>query len=61
MNDKQVMLRLPKDVLERADALLAHLTKSKNSVFAGLGVKRASLLRLAIMRGLVVLEKELVT
>jgi hypothetical protein len=57
-NDKQVMIRLPKTEIERADALLAHLMKSETSAFRGFGLKRAGVLRLAIMRGLRVLEKE---
>jgi len=50
VNEKQVSIRLPKELLDRAERVADRLES--------LGVKRAAVLRLAIERGISVLEKE---
>ena len=50
-HDVQVSIRIPKAVFDRAEKLGTRL--------ATFGVKRAAVLRLAIIRGLDVLEREL--
>ena len=56
MNDAQVTMRLPTEFIERADALLAQSLRNPDNV--ALGIKRASVLRLAMMKGIEVLERE---
>lgn len=54
---EQVSIRLPKDVLKRAESLTRRV--SKDSSVAALGkVTRSTVLKLAVMRGLEVLEAE---
>lgn len=52
VNDTQFALRLPASVLERADALIEHLSG------AGFAVTRSDALRVALLRGLTSLEQE---
>lgn len=54
--ETQVSVRLPKDMLERAEALVASLRQNPDNVL--LGLSRATVLRLALQRGLAVLEEE---
>ncbi len=56
-NDVQIVLRLPKVIRDRADALIPSL--ESNPTIAALGkVTRSKVLRLALVRGLEVLESE---
>lgn len=55
-NEVQVSLRLPSDLIERAEALVDRLRKEPDNVI--LGVTRADVLRLALARGIVALEEE---
>lgn len=52
----QVSIRLPKELLERAEGLVEVLRKNPDNVL--LGLTRATVLRLAILRGLDALEAE---
>lgn len=52
----QVSIRLPKELLERAEGLVDALRKNPDNVL--LGLTRATVLRLAILRGLDALEAE---
>jgi hypothetical protein len=53
----QTALRLPADILRRADALIPAL--SRTPTFAALGrVTRSTVLKLALMHGLDALEQE---
>lgn len=54
--ETQVSVRLPRDMLERAEALVASLRQNPDNVL--LGLSRATVLRLALQRGLAVLEEE---
>ena len=53
----QIALRVTSDIVDRADALVA--TALKNPKLAVGRVTRSSLLKLALVRGLEVLEEEL--
>lgn len=56
-NEEQVALRLPADLVERADALVNRVADDPQ--LAGLGrVTRSSVLRLALAKGLDVLDQE---
>jgi len=55
-NEKQLSVRLPFDTVDRCDALVPVLAELP--ALAGFRVERASVLRLAIARGLHVLEQE---
>lgn len=55
-NEVQVSLRLPSDLVERAEVLVERLRKEPDNVI--LGVTRADVLRLALARGIVALEEE---
>ena len=52
MNEEQVSIRLPKSVLKRAEKLAA------DPEHEALGVTRAGVLRLALLRGIEALETE---
>jgi hypothetical protein len=52
-----ITLRLPASLVERADALLEHLTESDETVFLG-RPSRSIVLRLAVLRGLELLEQQ---
>lgn len=54
--ETQVSVRLPKEMLERAEALVATLRQNPDNVLIGLS--RATVLRLALQRGLALLEEE---
>ena len=54
--ETQVSVRLPKEMLERAEALVAALRQNPDNVL--LGLSRATVLRLALQRGLALLEEE---
>ena len=54
---KQVGLRLPPDAIRRVDALMTKLAKDRTVSALG-QVSRSTVVRLAVMRGLDVLEKE---
>lgn len=57
MGKRPLQLRLPEDILKRLDALTALLQKDPN--FRAMGtVTRSTALRLALIRGLEVLEQE---
>jgi hypothetical protein len=51
-NDDSVALRLPKDWLRRAEALIESMSRP------GIGVSRSDVLRAALAKGLVALEAE---
>ena len=55
-NEVQVSLRLPSDLIERAEALVENLRKEPDNVI--LGLTRADVLRLALARGIGALEEE---
>ena len=55
-NEKQVSLRLPVDVLDRAEGLVDRLASLP--AFRAFRVERATVLRLAVLRGLDELERE---
>ena len=55
-NEKQLSVRLPTETVDRCDALVPVLAELP--ALAGFRVERASVLRLAIARGLHVLEQE---
>ncbi len=57
-NDAAINLRVPKDVLSRADALMPALAQDPMLQAAGRGVSRSVVLRLAVLRGLDSLEAE---
>lgn len=57
-NDAATQLRVPADVLDRADALIEPLARDPMLRAAGRGVSRAMVLRLAVLRGLDALEAE---
>jgi hypothetical protein len=54
--ETQVSIRLPQELLDRAERLCARL--QGDPVLQVLGVTRAAVLRLAVVRGLEVLERE---
>jgi hypothetical protein len=54
----QIALRVPADLLHRADALAPRLNRLPEHAARG-AVKRSDVLRLALVRGLDVLEHEL--
>lgn len=56
MTDVPVSLRLPADVLERADALVPELTKLPEGAALG-RASRAAVLRAAIVTGLADMER----
>ena len=56
-HDTQVTMRLPTDLVKRADALIGKLRKVPELKTWG-RVSRAAVLRLAILHGLEALEKE---
>jgi len=58
-NDSSVMLRLPSDLLDRARRLVPLISDDPTASAFG-RVTRAAVLRLAIIRGLAVLEDEFV-
>ncbi len=53
----QTTLRLPQDVLDRADALIPALSHHASASVSG-ELARSDVLRLALLRGLAELEKE---
>jgi hypothetical protein len=55
--EREMRLRLPQSVADRADALIARLAQHPELAAAG-RVTRATVLRLAMMRGLALLEQE---
>lgn len=55
-NEKQLSVRLPTETVDRCDALVPVLAELP--ALAGFRVERASVLRLAIARGLQALEQE---
>ena len=55
-NERQVSIRLPSDVVDRAEALVPAL--SRLPAHAAFRVERATVLKLALMRGLELLERE---
>ena len=58
MNDAQITTRLPADIIEQMDALLPRLRRDPR--FRAFGrLTRSTVLRLALERGLVVLESEI--
>lgn len=54
----QVGLRLPTEAFDRADALKSKLAKDRNLALITGELTRTTILKLAVMRGLEVLEKE---
>lgn len=58
-NDKATSVRLPEEVLERLDALAARLAEDPTiRALAGGTLSRSAVLRIAVTRGLEVLEAE---
>ena len=57
-NDAAINLRLPSDVLERAAALVPRLAADPLLRAAGLTPTRSTVLRLAVVRGLDLIEGE---
>lgn len=53
-NEVQVSIRLPRELVARADTIAS--TMSKLAEYEMIGVTKATVLRLAIVRGLQVLE-----
>ena len=58
MNDAQITTRLPADLIERMDALLPQLRKDPRYRAFG-RITRSTVIRLAMERGLAVLESEI--
>jgi hypothetical protein len=56
MNEKAITLRLPADLLERADELVPIVAAYED--FQAMRVSRSTVLRLALLRGLAALEHE---
>lgn len=54
-------MRVPIDVFERADALVDPLSSTSSDFRAVTSVTRSSVLRLALLRGLELLEEELLS
>lgn len=55
---KPMALRIAQEILDRADALIPKLAKSPELMAGGSEVSRTTVLRLALLRGLDVLERE---
>ena len=55
---EQIALRVPESILERADALIHHLGSDPTIAALGREVTRSDVLRMAIQRGLAVIETE---
>lgn len=56
MNEKLITLRLPEDLLDRADRLVP--TVGAAGDLAAVRVSRSTVIRLALLRGLAALEQE---
>lgn len=54
-NDRQLMLRLPEDLLERADALVEPMSREPEMRL--FRMSRSAVMRIALQRGLEVLEE----
>ncbi|MBN1961709.1 MAG: hypothetical protein JW841_12260 [Deltaproteobacteria bacterium] len=57
-NETQIAVRIPHDLLERADKLVKPMSKRADLRVWGGKVSRSNVLRLALLKGLEVLEKE---
>lgn len=54
MNDRQIVLRVPEDTMDRAEKLARSLAKQPE--YAGMRMTPSAVLRLALLRGLEQLE-----